>query len=246
MRTAIDLNCDVGEGIGNEHLLFPFITSCNIATGGHAGDTRSMWDVATLAAEYQIRIGAHPSYPDPEHFGRVSRAMEKKEFQASITAQIEEFLQILATLNLSMHHIKAHGALYNDLARGGRIALEYLEVLQPYREKYILYAPCGSEFARMAVGQGFSIWEEAFADRAYDPGGSLVSRSEPGAVLTDPAAVVRQVLEMVRENRVQCSDGTFYEINPTTLCLHGDNPKAITILKYLTECLSKASIPLVK
>jgi len=246
MRTAIDLNCDVGEGIGNEHLLFPFITSCNIATGGHAGDANSMRKVASLAAKHQIRIGAHPSYPDPEHFGRVSRVMEKKEFQASIASQIEEFLQVLATLNLAMHHIKAHGALYNDLALGGRIALDYLEVLEPYREKYIFYVPCGSEFARMAVERGFSIWEEAFADRAYDPGGTLVSRSESGAVLTDPESVAGQVLEMVRANRVQCSDGTFYGMNPMTLCLHGDNPKAIVILKYLTECLSKASIPLVK
>ena len=110
--------------------------------------------VASLAAEYQIRIGAHPSYPDREHFGRVSMAMEKKEFQASIRPKLTDFLQVLASLNLSMHHIKAHGALYNDLARGGRMALEYLEVLQPYREKYILYAPCGSEFARMAAEQG--------------------------------------------------------------------------------------------
>ena len=246
MRTAIDLNCDVGEGIGNEHLLFPFITSCNIATGGHAGDADSMREVASLASEHQIRIGAHPSYPDRENFGRVSRAMEKKEFQASIAAQIDEFLQVLAGLNLSMHHIKAHGALYNDLARGGRMAQEYLEVLHPYREKYILYAPCGSQFARMAVRRGFSIWEEAFADRAYNPGGTLVSRSESGAVLTDPESVARQVLEMVRGNRVQCSDGSFYEMTPTTICLHGDNPKAIVILEYLTKCLSKASIPLVK
>lgn len=246
MRTAIDLNCDVGEGTGNEHLLFPFITSCNIATGGHAGDLHSMREIASLAAEHQIRIGAHPSYPDRDHFGRVSRPMEKKEFQASIAAQIDEFLQVLAALNLSMHHIKAHGALYNDLARGGRIALEYLEVLHPYREKYILYVPCGSEFARMAVERGFSVWEEAFADRAYDPGGTLVSRSESGAVLTDPESVARHVLEMLRGNRVQCSDGTFYEMTPRTICLHGDNPKAIVILKYLTECLSEASIPLVK
>jgi len=246
MRTAIDLNCDVGEGIGNEHLLFPHITSCNIATGGHAGDTDSMRAVAALAAAHQIRIGAHPSYPDPEHFGRVSMNMEKKEFQASMAAQIDEFLQVLAALNLSMHHIKAHGALYNDLACGGRMAVEYLEVLHPFRERYILYVPCGSAFSRMAVERGFSIWEEAFADRAYDPGGILVSRSEPGAVLTNPESVARQVMEMVRGNRVQCSDGTFYKMTPTTFCLHGDNPKAIVILKYLAECLSKASIPLVK
>jgi UPF0271 protein len=246
MRTAIDLNCDVGEGIGNEHLLFPFITSCNIATGGHAGDADSMREVASLAAKHQILIGAHPSYPDPENFGRVTMAMEKKDFQASISAQIDEFLKVLAALNLPMHHIKAHGALYNDLGRGGRMALEYLEVLHPYRESYILYAPCGSEFARMAIERGFFIWEEAFADRAYNPGGTLVSRSESGAVLTDPESVARQVLEMVRRNRVQCSDGSFYEMTPSTLCLHGDNPEAIAILKYLTKCLSKASIPLVK
>ena len=246
MRTGIDLNCDVGEGMGNEYLLFPYITSCNIATGGHAGDTQSMSEVASLAAEHKIRIGAHPSYPDREHFGRVSMIMEKKAFQASIETQIDKFLGVLASLNLSMHHIKAHGALYNDLARGGQKALEFLEVLQPYRKMYTLYAPCGSEFARMAVERGYSIWEEAFADRAYEKGGSLVSRSESGAVFTDPVAVAQQVLEIVRRNRVKCSDGSFYDMTPGTLCIHGDNPKAIEILKYLTECLSQASINVLK
>ncbi|MGB5403754.1 5-oxoprolinase subunit PxpA [Robiginitalea sp.] len=246
MRTGIDLNCDVGEGMGNEHLLFPYISSCNIATGGHAGDARSMFEVASLAAEHQIRIGAHPSYPDRGHFGRISRVMEKKEFQASIEAQVDGLLQVLASLNLSMHHIKAHGALYNDLARGGRMALEYLEVLQPFRKLCILYAPCGSEFARVATERGYAIWEEAFADRAYEPDGSLVSRSQSGAVLTDPAAVAQQVLEMVRRNRVECSDGSFYAMTPGTLCVHGDNPKAIAILEYLTKCLSEASIPVLK
>lgn len=246
MRTGIDLNCDVGEGMGNEHLLFPYISSCNIATGGHAGDSRSMLEIASLAAKHKIRIGAHPSYPDREHFGRVSMTMEKKEFQASIEAQIDGLLQVLTSLNLPMHHIKAHGALYNDLAKGGRMALEYLEVLQRYREMYILYAPCGSEFARMAAEAGYSIWEEAFADRAYAPGGSLVSRSESDAVLTDPEAVAQQVLEMVRRNRVTCSDGSFYAMTPMTLCVHGDNPKSNAILEYLTKCLSEASIPVMK
>ncbi len=246
MGTGIDLNCDVGEGVGNESLLFRHISSCNIATGGHAGDARSMREIALLAAKHKIRIGAHPSYPDREHFGRVTRVMEKREFQSSIEIQINGLFDILESHNLSMHHIKAHGALYNDLAPGGRLALEYLEVLEPFRDMSILYAPCGSEFARVAAECGFHLWEEGFADRAYRPGGSLVSRTESGAVLTDPATVAKQVLEMVLRNRVKCSDGSYYTMTPRTLCVHGDNPKANTILEYLTECLSEAAIPLEK
>lgn len=242
MVPGIDLNCDVGEGVGNEALIFPYISSCNIATGGHAGDARSMREVAALAAAHHIGIGAHPSYPDPEHFGRVTRVMIKKEFQTSIESQMNTLLRVLASLKLSMHHIKAHGALYNDLARGGRLALEYLEVLQPFRELVVLFAPCGSEFAKMASKHGFSIWEEAFADRAYRADGSLVSRVESGAVLTDPQAVAEQVLEMVRRKQVKCLDGSLYPMTPRTFCVHGDNPKATAILEYLTQRLSEASI----
>lgn len=246
MITRIDLNCDVGEGMGNESLLFPYISSCNIATGGHAGDIDSMREVASLAIKHQVRIGAHPSYPDPQNFGRVSLEMEKRDFQESMAAQLNSLLEVLAPLKVTMNHIKAHGALYNDLAPGGRLALEYLEVLTPFKESQILYAPCGSEFAGMAREQGFHVWEEAFADRAYRADGGLVSRTLSGAVHTDPEVVVEQVLEMSTKNQVRCADGSFFSMKPDTICIHGDNPAALEILKMLTAALPESSIQVKK
>jgi UPF0271 protein len=160
--------------------------------------------------------------------------------------QITTLGSVLASSNVSLHHIKAHGALYNDLSCGGPLALSYLEVLQSYRATSIIYAPCGSEFAGMATSQGFRIWEEAFADRAYEPDGRLVARTKPGAVLTDPKAAADQVLQMVTAHKVICSDGSDYPMNPRTICIHGDNPNAENILKQITESLCGVSIAIQK
>jgi UPF0271 protein len=246
MLRSIDLNCDVGEGIGNEASLFPYISSCNIATGGHAGDAATMKEVASLAARHRVRVGAHPSYPDRENFGRKSLKLEKGEFQQSIALQLDALGQVLASLKMPMHHIKAHGALYNDLAGGGALALDYLEVLASRRAELKLFAPCGSAFSELAASKGFTIWEEAFADRAYRPDGGLVSRKEPGSVYTDPEQVARQVLGMISQGRVRCSDGSYYAMAPRTICLHGDTPKAAELLDHLTASLNEAQIQVVK
>ncbi len=238
----IDLNCDVGEGIGNEAFLFPHISSCNIACGGHAGDAASMLQTARLAQKHQVHIGAHPSYPDREGFGRKTLEMNGEEFRESIGRQIDALLGQLAILKAPLHHIKAHGALYNDLAAGGTLALDYLQVLEPFRKQALVFAPCGSRFAGLSREHGFKVWEEAFADRAYAPDGSLVSRKNQGAVLTDPKDVSRQVKEMVHDNRVRCNDGSYFPLRADTFCLHGDTPNAVEILKYLTKSLSRESI----
>ena len=238
----IDLNCDVGEGVGNESLLFPFISSCSVACGGHAGDKASMIETVELALKHMVKIGAHPSYPDRDGFGRVSLHMEMDKLMVSISGQIRSLLQVLGDSQAALHHIKAHGALYNDLAKGGKLALAYLAAVEPFREMACLYAPCGSEFFDMAVSRGFRVWGEAFVDRAYEPDGSLVSRKKPGALLTSPAAVYQQVREMVLHCRVRSVEGSFWSLTPRTYCLHGDTPKAAEILTYLTEVLPRDSI----
>lgn len=243
---SIDLNCDVGEGVGNEASLFPWISSCNIACGGHAGDTASMLETATLATKHRVKIGAHPSYPDREHFGRAHMELDKEELQESIEQQITALLEVLGTLGLPLHHVKAHGALYNDLAAGGALALQYLEVLQRFGTNILVYAPCGSPFARLAGERGFQVWEEAFADRAYNADGSLVSRKKPGALLTSPRQVGEQVREMVLSGRVRCTDGSYFSLSPKTYCLHGDTPNAAEILTYLVKSLSGDSIQIQK
>ena len=238
----IDLNCDVGEGIGNEAQLFPMISSCNIACGGHAGDAGSMADMVSLGLEYGLNLGAHPSYPDREHFGRKSMRMEAREFQESIKGQLYAMQQVIIRKKAVLHHIKAHGALYNDLAADLVLAATYLDVLEPFKGETLLYVPCGSPFAKFAVNRGYRIWQEAFADRAYEADGSLASRKKPGALLSEPAVVCEQISQMVLEKRVRCLNGDYFPIAADTYCLHGDGPNVLEILMYLSNKLPEKSI----
>lgn len=239
---CIDLNCDVGEGIGNEASLFPYISSCNIACGGHAGDADSMFETVNLAQKHNIKIGAHPSYPDRVNFGRIRMELAGNELQRLLEQQINALKSILEPLGIPLHHIKAHGALYNDLATGGPLAMDYLQVLESMGDDVLVYAPCGSRFAHLARRRGFQVWEEAFADRAYESDGSLVSRAKPGALLTSPEAVSDQVMEIVLSGRVRCIDGSYFSMKPKTYCIHGDTPNAAKILMFLTRSLSTESI----
>ena len=201
-----------------------------------------MLQTAILAQKHDVKVGAHPSYPDREHFGRVHMELEKEVLQAHIEQQIKALQEIIGPLDIPLHHIKAHGALYNDLAAGGALALQYLEVLESFGKDTLVYAPCGSPFADLVRDRGFQVWEEAFADRAYEADGSLVSRKKPGALLTSPQEVSRQVREMVFSGRVRCMDGSYFYLNPKTYCLHGDTPNASEILRFLVNSLSGDSI----
>ncbi|WP_445384937.1 5-oxoprolinase subunit PxpA [Robiginitalea sp. IMCC44478] len=238
----IDLNCDVGEGMGNEADLFPMISSCNIACGGHAGDVQSMREMVFLGLESGLHLGAHPSYPDKTHFGRRSIRMGDREFHESIQQQLQALQQIIVQNKGSLHHIKAHGALYNDLASNLTLAETYLDALEPFKDSALLYVPCGSLFSRYALERGYRIWQEAFADRAYEADGSLVSRAKAGAVLSDPAVVYNQLVQMVQEKRVRCLGGAFFPVEADTYCLHGDGPNVLEILMYLSKHLPDKSI----
>lgn len=238
----IDLNCDVGEGVGNEAALFPHISSCSIACGGHAGNADSMKNISEQALAAGVRIGAHPSYPDRAHFGRVSISMAPGSLQASVARQISALQAVLEPLGASLHHVKAHGALYNDLAPGGPLAEAYLDLLEQFGGSMRVYAPCGSRFAQMAAARDFEVWEEAFADRAYHSDGRLVSRKKDGALLTDPVAIAAQVKEMVLRGQVHTVEGTEYPLKAKTWCLHGDTPDAEEILAYLVTSLAEDAI----
>lgn len=238
----IDLNCDMGEGVGNEADLMPFISSCNIACGGHAGDQASMQACVSLALEHGVQMGAHPSYPDRDHFGRRSMVLEKAALKAALESQLGVFEAVLRDLGATLHHIKAHGALYNDLAKGGSLAEDYLEALAPYRGRAALFVPAGSVFEVMAGNAGFATVAEAFADRAYTVGGQLAPRNLPGAVLKHPERVLEQLREMVLKGRVRTLAGGFLPIAAQTYCIHGDTPGAFEILAYLSRELPKYEI----
>jgi UPF0271 protein len=241
-KKVIDINCDVGEGIENEALLFPFISSCNIACGGHAGDAHSMKEVVRLAKRNKLKIGAHPSYPDKPNFGRIHMQMSQVKFRESIQEQLAALEAILLQEEVAMHHIKAHGALYNDLAGDPRLATEFLKNIAPYKQHSYLYVPYGSAIATEAIRHGYHFLYEAFGDRAYTNNYGLAPRKLAGAVIEDPDTVLQQLLLMIREQKVSTLNGSQIPIEAHTFCIHGDTPSALQILMYLARELPKYGI----
>ena len=239
---SIDINCDVGEGIGNEGQLLPLISSCNIACGGHAGDLTSLKEVLLLAKQHDVKAGAHPSYPDKENFGRVTIPISEDDLMATIQYQVENFVIIAKKENIKMHHIKLHGALYNDVAKDIVLARIFLRAIARYKESVYIYVPFASVIEKEALKQGFHIKSEAFADRNYNADLSLVSRKLANAVLEDPRSVLDHLLLMVKEKQVQAVNGELIPMDADTFCVHGDTTSALQILTYLTKQLQTQNI----
>ncbi|MBT8280292.1 MAG: 5-oxoprolinase subunit PxpA [Muriicola sp.] len=242
----IDINCDVGEGLGNEAQLFPFISSCNLACGGHAGDAKTIREVIALAHMHQVRVGAHPSYPDKENFGRKSMEMNSDDFRNSIISQIELVEDILSDKKGTLTHIKAHGALYNDLAKDRELALKYLNILKPYKSSTALFLPFGSVLAKEALKSGWRCKYEAFGDRNYNDDLSLVSRTSDSALITAPENALEHLLLMIKKSRVKTVSGNLIPIKADTYCIHGDTSSAYEILTYLSVEFPKHNIHLKK
>lgn len=229
----IAINCDVGEGVNNEQELMPYITSCSIACGGHAGDAATMQKIAVLAKKHNVTIGAHPSYPDRANFGRVSMQMNDSDFQNTIQTQIDALITILEKEEISLHHIKAHGALYNDIASDAFLAKNYLKAIEKYKSKIALYVPYKSCIASEAIQQNFKVIYEAFADRNYTSELRLVSRKKATAMRTNIDAILEQILCIKNEQKVYAITGEKIDIKATTFCVHSDTKNAIEIVKHI-------------
>lgn len=238
----IDINCDVGEGVLNEPKLFPFISSCNVACGGHTGDKSSMERTVTLAKENGVKIGAHPSYPDKDNFGRISLKMNTDILSESLISQIYSLAEICDDEGIELKHIKPHGALYNDLAKDSILAESFIETISEFRDKLFLFVPHGSIIQQLALESGFKIMVEAFADRNYNDDLSLVSRSRPNAILEQPDQVLRHMLYMVKDNKVKTVSNHYFPMFADTYCIHGDTSSALKILAYISEELPKYHI----
>lgn len=235
MTKTIDINADVGEGVDNESQLFPFLSSCNIACGGHAGNENTIADMIELAKKHQVKIGAHPSYPDKENFGRTAMNITEEELTKTIQLQVNS----VAKQTSSLHHIKPHGALYNELAKNEELSKVFLTAISDYKNVF-LYVPPKSVIEKMALENGFKVQREAFIDRSYHQNLQLVSRKEKDAVLHEPNQILEQVINIFEKKRVKCIEGSMVAIQADTYCIHGDNPKAIQILTFLnTELNSK-------
>jgi UPF0271 protein len=241
---SIDINSDLGEGAGTEMALMPLITSANIACGGHAGNENTMRTTVELAMRHKVAIGAHPGYPDRERFGRVPMDIPDRELIESIRRQIESLVAVASRLGARLTHVKAHGALYNQSERNTTIARNVIFAIQAATggHELVIVAPPGSAMLKEASGMGMKVAREGFVDRAYEPDGTLQSRSIPGSVLTDPADAARQALSFVKNGGVASVDGSFLKLAVDTLCVHGDTPGAPEIAQAVRDAFAKAKV----
>lgn len=228
-----DINCDLGEGMDNDEALMTLIDSCNIACGGHTGDEKSILEALLLAKKYGVKVGAHPSYPDRENFGRKYMAFEPQLLSTIILKQIQFFDRICQAEGLEMEHIKLHGALYNFAAKDDVTAFTVIHLVREYFPEACLYCPAESLMAYMAIESGIKTKREVFADRSYNDDLTLVERSHPKALLTDEAEVLEHVGWMVNEKKIKTITGKLVPIEAETICIHGDNPSAFEILKSI-------------
>jgi 5-oxoprolinase (ATP-hydrolysing) subunit A len=243
----IDINCDVGENPeaiadGSQEALMPYISSVNIACGGHAGDAQSMCTTVEQAQRHNLSIGAHPGYEDPANFGRVELHLPPEEITASIERQIQALQRIAQECGASIDHVKAHGALYNQAARDREIARAIAEGVRRACPNAILVGLAGSVMLDEFRAAGFSVAAEAFADRRYEPDGTLCSRKFPDALLRDPQQAADQALRIAQHSTVNASDNSTISLRADTLCLHGDTPGAPQIAAAVHRKLTQASI----
>lgn len=236
-QRSIDINMDVGEGLDNEEDLFPYISSCNIACGGHYGDLQSMTATALKANRFGLKIGVHPSFPDRLGFGRRLLKMSPLELGESLKNQITTFLEVLKDLKIELHHLKLHGALYNLAAKDFETSSLVIDVYKELNLRCIIYTPYKSALFNLAHKEGIRVWSEAFGDRSYNLDGSLESRSKTNAVITNPESVTKQVLQMVRDHTVMTAQGENINIQADTICLHGDTLNAPILVKTLHDQL---------
>ena len=229
----IDLNCDLGEGAGNDLLIIPHIARANIACGGHAGTIDTMKDTVASAMKYGVKIGAHPGYPDPDHFGRVSLNMSRADLHDSIIGQVRTLKQITEGLGGKLVHVKPHGALYNDAARDPAIARIIADAVFRVDPGLIFVGLSGSVMITAAEECGLKTAHEVFADRTYTDEGFLVPRTHPDALIADINKSISQVTRMILKGEVVSLNGKVLPIRADTVCLHGDQPGAPELAKAL-------------
>jgi 5-oxoprolinase (ATP-hydrolysing) subunit A len=248
--TVIDLNSDVGESFGTFTLgmddqVVPLVSSANIACGYHAGDPAVMRRTVALALRHGVGLGAHPGLPDLVGFGRRNMDVTLEEIRDFTVCQIGTLQAVAAMQGARLQHVKPHGALYNMAVRNPEIWDTVAEVMAKLDPQLILFVLAGPDRAELeAIGRrrGVRIAFEFFADRAYNRDGSLVSRKLPGAVIHDHEAVAAKMLKYVQTGKVTAVDGADIELRAETICVHGDNPKALALVQRIRETLDGAGV----
>ena len=232
----IDLSADMAEGAPDDEQIWPMISSANVACGGHAGDRKSMTDAVRSARRYNVRVGAHPSYPDRENFGRKSMSMAPPALRATVTQQIQALRDVTEREGVPLHFVKPHGALYNDAHKDKLLAGVIIDAIRDVDRSLAIVCPDKSEMATAARSAGTTVIREAFADRRYNADGSLVSRQVAGSLLgVDEAAAQAELL--ARERAVIAADGSRVSIAFDTICIHADMENAVARLRAIRNRL---------
>lgn len=231
----IDINCDMGENIGNDEDIMPYITSANIACGFHAGDSSSMQTTVRLAKRYGVAIGAHPSWMDREGFGRREMSLPPDEVEALILYQVGALDAIAKAEGVEMRHVKPHGALYNQAAKDRVLANAIAGAVKRFSGELVLVGLAGSGLIEAGIEVGLNVANEGFPDRNYNPDGTLVSRKEPDAIIMSPEEVAQHAMDLVRKG---VSFGET-RVHVDTLCLHGDHPRAVENARALHRILKE-------
>lgn len=247
MSVSIDINCDMGESyghfkIGNDQQIIPYITSCNVACGFHGGDPLHIEQTIQMALEHHVQIGAHPSYPDLHGFGRRPMKLSAHELSATVKYQIAAIKGITESLGGKLKYVKPHGALYNTMAIDEKEALTVIKAIQAIDGQLAIMGLAGSKVEFLANKMSIPFIREAFADRRYTSAGTLTSRSEKNAVINDPQEAAQQVLSIIKKQKVYSNEGKAVVVKADSVCIHGDNPMAVEILKSIHSFLKQHQI----
>jgi UPF0271 protein len=239
---AIDLNCDMGEGIGADASIMPYISSANIACGYHAGDEETMRKTIELAIKYKVAIGAHPSFPDRENFGRKEMQLSPSAIYELVIKQIDILHAIALSCGAGLHHVKPHGALYNVAAKDTEIAKAIAQAVKDCDKNLFLVGLSGSYSISEAKRIGLKTLSEVFADRTYMEDGNLTPRSHPNALIEETEKAVQQVLQIIKEKTVTTVSGKVIPIIAESVCIHGDGRQAVAFAKRIHAALQKEHI----
>jgi UPF0271 protein len=245
--TRIDLNADLGESfgpwpMGTDEALMSSITSANVACGFHAGDPSVMRRTVALAKANGVAVGAHPGFPDLVGFGRREMSASPDEVADMVLYQVAALAGVAASQGVRLQHVKAHGALYNMAAKNRALAEAIARGTAAFDRSLILFGLPDSELLRAGEKAGLRVAAEVFADRAYEPDGTLASRSKPGSVIHDQQEVVARAVRMVRDGVVTATNGSTITLRADTICLHGDTPGAATLARLVRRGLDDAGI----
>ncbi|MGV8041168.1 MAG: 5-oxoprolinase subunit PxpA [Thermoanaerobaculaceae bacterium] len=244
---VIDLNLDAGErpeaiADHSERALVALVSSVNIACGGHAGDAATMAATLELAHALGVTCGAHPAYPDRAGFGRASLELAPEEIAAAVETQVATLNRVAARLGIRLGHVKPHGALYNDAARDPTVAAAVAAGAAPWREGLRLVGLAGSPCLEVYRAAGFAVLGEAFAERRYEPDGTLRPRRFSDAVIGDPDEAAAQAVRIACRHEVAAADGTIVGVRADTLCIHSDSPAALAVARAVRRALEDAGV----